>query len=160
MNADTSDPAFLLALAVLGLVWLLPIFIILGSNKTSGGEKLAWTLLVIFVSWFAFVFYLLLAPIKTATPIIKSQFISFLLTILFGPLGLLYSSALAGLILLVITITVGTYTEGWGIVFVWPICVLIGFFTVHSHNANISIGQSENLGSPYANEQERIEPKL
>jgi membrane protein YdbS with pleckstrin-like domain len=46
------------------LIWLLPIILIAGSDKTYGGEKAAWILAVIFVSWFAWVFYLLLAPIK------------------------------------------------------------------------------------------------
>lgn len=54
----------LTVLAFIFGVWLLPILIILFSRKTSGGEKLAWILAVIFISWFAWIFYLLLAPIK------------------------------------------------------------------------------------------------
>ncbi|MFT4941209.1 MAG: TctA family transporter [Paraglaciecola sp.] len=46
------------------LIWVLPIILILSSSKTRGGEKLAWLLLVVFVSWFAGIFYLLLAPIS------------------------------------------------------------------------------------------------
>ncbi|MBK81993.1 MAG: hypothetical protein CMQ43_13880 [Gammaproteobacteria bacterium] len=46
------------------LIWLLPIILIAGSDRTSGGEKAAWILAVIFVSWFAWIFYLLLAPLK------------------------------------------------------------------------------------------------
>ncbi|MCH2058036.1 MAG: PLDc N-terminal domain-containing protein [Thalassotalea sp.] len=34
------------------------------SDRTHGGEKVAWILAVIFISWFAWVFYLLLAPLK------------------------------------------------------------------------------------------------
>ena len=49
---------------LLAVVWLLHFFVILGSKKTSGKEKLAWVLGVIFVSWFAWIFYLLLAPIS------------------------------------------------------------------------------------------------
>jgi hypothetical protein len=45
-------------------IWLLPFLIILSSNKTSGNEKFAWILAVIFISWFAWIFYLLLAPLK------------------------------------------------------------------------------------------------
>jgi hypothetical protein len=45
-------------------VWLLPFIVILFSGKTSGTEKIAWLLAVIFISWFAWVFYLLLAPIS------------------------------------------------------------------------------------------------
>jgi len=36
----------------------------LSSRKTSGNEKLAWILAVLFISWFAWIFYLLLAPLK------------------------------------------------------------------------------------------------
>ncbi|WP_114324635.1 PLDc N-terminal domain-containing protein [Solitalea longa] len=53
-----------LILAIAGILWLLPIIIIVCSSKTTGREKLAWVLAVIFISWFAWIFYLLLAPIK------------------------------------------------------------------------------------------------
>lgn len=46
------------------LIWLLPILIIMNSDKTTGGEKLTWILAIIFLSWFAWIFYFLLAPIK------------------------------------------------------------------------------------------------
>lgn len=46
------------------VVWILPIVLIAVSDRTVGKEKLAWILAVIFVSWFAWVFYLLLAPLK------------------------------------------------------------------------------------------------
>ena len=58
---------FLLAMAVGGLcllVWLLPILIIANSDKTTGGEKVAWIMAIVFLSWFAWIFYFLLAPIK------------------------------------------------------------------------------------------------
>ena len=53
------------ALLVFLIIWLLPILLILTSDKTSGAEKLFWLLAVLFVSWFAWVFYMLLAPIGT-----------------------------------------------------------------------------------------------
>ena len=46
------------------LIWMLPILFIAGSDRTYGKEKVAWILAVIFISWFAWVFYLLLAPLK------------------------------------------------------------------------------------------------
>ena len=52
----------LTALLLFGLivfVWFLPILSILSSSKTSGNEKLAWILAVLFISWFAWIFYLL-----------------------------------------------------------------------------------------------------
>lgn len=46
------------------VIWLLPILIIAASDKTTGVEKLAWILAIVFLSWFAWIFYFLLAPIK------------------------------------------------------------------------------------------------
>ncbi len=45
-------------------IWLLPFIIVISSSKTTGKEKLAWLLAMIFISWFAWIFYALLAPIK------------------------------------------------------------------------------------------------
>lgn len=61
---EGSDLSVLIIFAAIGFIWVLPILIIISSNKTSGGEKFAWVLAVIFVSWFAWIFYMLLAPIK------------------------------------------------------------------------------------------------
>lgn len=47
------------------VIWIIPVILIAASNRTSGGEKAAWILAMIFVSWFAWVFYLLLAPLKS-----------------------------------------------------------------------------------------------
>jgi hypothetical protein len=50
------------------LIWVLPILIIATSDRTTGGEKLAWILAIVFLSWFAWIFYFLLAPIKAPEP--------------------------------------------------------------------------------------------
>ena len=62
---DNSDAGLLFTLFIIALVWLLPVIMILFSRKTTFSEKLAWILAVIFISWFAWIFYLLLAPIKS-----------------------------------------------------------------------------------------------
>lgn len=46
------------------LIWLLPILIIAGSDVTTPGEKFCWILAIIFLSWFAWIFYFFLAPLK------------------------------------------------------------------------------------------------
>lgn len=51
------------ALALTAFIWFLPILLILRSQKTNGAEKLFWVLAVLFVSWFAWIVYVLLAPI-------------------------------------------------------------------------------------------------
>lgn len=52
---------FILAIA---LIWFFPVFMVITSGKTSSREKIAWVLAIIFISWFAWVIYLLLAPLK------------------------------------------------------------------------------------------------
>jgi hypothetical protein len=54
----------LLVLLLIFLIWLVPVILVAKSNWTQGNEKVAWVLLIIFVSWLAWIFYLLLAPIK------------------------------------------------------------------------------------------------
>jgi len=61
---DPEFVFFVFLLAAIGFVWLLPILVIVSSNKTTGREKLAWVFGVIFISWFAWIFYMLLAPIR------------------------------------------------------------------------------------------------
>jgi hypothetical protein len=61
---DFSELGTLTILAIAAFIWVLPIIIILSSSKTGCGEKIAWLLAVLFISWFAIIFYLLLAPIK------------------------------------------------------------------------------------------------
>ncbi|GAB56543.1 hypothetical protein GPUN_2428 [Glaciecola punicea ACAM 611] len=54
----------LLLFIPIAIIWLIPVIIILLSSRTAGGEKIAWLLAVIFVSWFAWIFYMLLAPLN------------------------------------------------------------------------------------------------
>ncbi len=55
---------YILLFPFIFVVWIIPILIIALSSRTRGGEKIAWILLVIFVSWFAWIFYMLLAPLS------------------------------------------------------------------------------------------------
>ena len=62
-------PLISFGIALLGTVmviaiWLLPMWIIATSDKTTGFEKIAWLLAMICLSWFAWIFYFFLAPIK------------------------------------------------------------------------------------------------
>jgi len=63
-GTDSSVFGILFFVVVIGFLWLLPILIIICSGKTTLGEKIAWVLAVIFISWFAWIFYMLLAPVK------------------------------------------------------------------------------------------------
>lgn len=65
MNSDASSAiGGLFILGIVFLIWFLPIISIMLSNRASKSEKLAWIIAVLFVSWFAWIFYLLLAPIS------------------------------------------------------------------------------------------------
>ena len=56
-------------LFICAAIWLLPMVLIAVSDRTTGVEKLCWVLLMLFVSWFAWIFYLLLAPLKPREPV-------------------------------------------------------------------------------------------
>ena len=56
----------------------------------------------------------------------KSVGLALLLTILFGPLGMLYSTVIGALIMLVVTSVLAVLTLGLSFVVTWPVCVLWG----------------------------------
>ena len=65
MNSDASSAIVgLFILGIVFLIWFLPILSIMLSTRASKSEKLAWIIAVLFVSWFAWIFYLLIAPIS------------------------------------------------------------------------------------------------
>lgn len=64
----------------------------------------------------------------------KSVGIAILLTVLFGPLGMLYSTIAGGLIMLLISIVLGVFTMGVGSLLVWPITIIWGAVAASSHN--------------------------
>jgi hypothetical protein len=49
---------------VIFLIWVAPFWIIATSRVTTGFEKIAWLIAMVFLSWFAWVFYFFLAPLK------------------------------------------------------------------------------------------------
>lgn len=51
----------LLAITI-GLVWLIPFVLLIRSNRTEGVTKLLWLIVMLCVSWFAWIAYLLLVP--------------------------------------------------------------------------------------------------
>lgn len=54
----------IIILVGLFVLWLTPFLVVATSGRTGGGEKLAWLLAMLFISWFAWIFYMLLAPLK------------------------------------------------------------------------------------------------
>lgn len=45
------------------LLWVLPIVLIASSDRTTPAEKILWILAIIFLSWFAWIFYFFFAPL-------------------------------------------------------------------------------------------------
>ena len=77
----------------------------------------------------------------------KSMGIAILLTILFGPLGMLYSTVPGGLIMLAVNgviFLLSIITVGFGglLFFItWPVCVIWGAMAVKSYNEKLVAGQ-------------------
>lgn len=59
----------------------------------------------------------------------KSVMAAFLLTLLFGPLGLLYASIAGGIIMIILAIILVPFTLGIGALIVWPISMIWAVIT-------------------------------
>ncbi|MBL8963788.1 MAG: hypothetical protein KF787_10490 [Phycisphaeraceae bacterium] len=54
----------------------------------------------------------------------KSVGLAFLLAVVFGPLGMLYTTVAGAIVMLIVTAVVGALTAGVGLLVTWPACVL------------------------------------
>ena len=71
----------------------------------------------------------------------KSQIVQLLLSLLFGPLGLFYSSLVGGICFTLVAagLSVGFFGVGWFLVY--PFVLLTGFFTVARHNRGVRVDE-------------------
>jgi len=67
----------------------------------------------------------------------KSMLVTILLTVFFGPLGLFYSSVTGGIVTLLISIPLGIFTAGFGILLMIPVCVIWGAVATNSYNRKV-----------------------
>ncbi len=67
----------------------------------------------------------------------KSMAITLLLTLFFGPLGLFYTSVAGGVIMLILSILVGVFTFGFGLIATQVICVIWGAVATDDYNKKI-----------------------
>ena len=67
----------------------------------------------------------------------KSMLATILLTVFFGPLGLFYASVTGGIVTLVISIPLGIFTAGFGILLMIPVCVIWGAVATNSYNKKV-----------------------
>lgn len=82
-------------------------------------------------------------PVETQKVVIvnatkKSLVASILLTLFFGPLGLIYSSVSGGIIMIIVSILLSIFTLGLGLLVSFPISIIWGILATNAHNAKIS----------------------
>lgn len=70
----------------------------------------------------------------------KSMGMGILLTVLFGPLGMLYATIPGAIVMIIISAIVGFLTLGLGLLFTWPICVIWTALSVSSYNKKLISG--------------------
>jgi hypothetical protein len=63
--------------------------------------------------------------------------IAILLSFLFGPLGMLYSTIIGGFVMLVVNIAVFFLTAGFGLCVTWPLYVLWAAVSAHMYNQKL-----------------------
>ena len=80
----------------------------------------------------------------------KSMLVAFLLAFFFGPLGLLYSSAAGGIVLILIGIPVGIFTLGFGLIFVWIASIIWALIATSGSNNEMQSGARVNINTIYA----------
>lgn len=66
------------------------------------------------------------APARIACPLPpqKSIIIAVLLAVLFGPLGMVYSTLMGALVMLTASVVLAGITEGTSLLITWPACIL------------------------------------
>lgn len=67
----------------------------------------------------------------------KSMGISILLTFLFGPLGMFYSTIIGAIIMMVVSAITAFITVGFGLLLTWPICIIWGAIATSSYNKKL-----------------------
>jgi len=80
-------------------------------------------------------------PMVVVTTATKSMGVSIILTLLFGPLGMFYSTVLGAIIMSVISLIVGLLTFGLGLLLTWPICIVWGALATSTYNKNLVAGK-------------------
>ncbi len=77
----------------------------------------------------------------------KSAGLAFILTFFFGPLGMLYSTVIGGVIMFLIDIVVGIFTLGLGFLITWPIQIIWAIVAVNNHNNRQQMQVQQQLKS-------------
>lgn len=81
-------------------------------------------------------------PVVIAAP--KSVGVALLLTFLFGPLGLFYSSLVGGIVMLIASVGFASVTWGVSLLVTWPICMIWGAIAASNYNSMLT-ARSQSL---------------
>lgn len=77
----------------------------------------------------------------------KSVGVAAILALVFGPLGLLYSTVAGALTMFLVTLVVGLLTLGVGLLVTNPLCALWGALAAKAHNQKLNaFGSSGGAG--------------
>ncbi len=74
----------------------------------------------------------------------KSVTTALLLTFFFGPLGMLYSTIAGGMIMFLISVFIGFFTLGFGLLITWPICLVWAGVAARNMKKQMIISTSKN----------------
>lgn len=73
----------------------------------------------------------------------KSAGLAILLTVLFGPLGMLYATIPGALVMMVVSLLVAVITFGFGLIITWPICIIWAMMATSSYNEKLVRGRKQ-----------------
>ena len=67
----------------------------------------------------------------------KNVGIALILTFIFGPIGMLYSTVWGGIIMIFVNLLIGIPTLGFGLILTWPIQLIWAALAVRSYNKKL-----------------------
>ena len=70
----------------------------------------------------------------------KSMGTAIFLTVLFGPLGMLYSTIVGAIVMFILSAIVGLVTVGLGLIVMWPICIIWAAIATSNYNKKLVAG--------------------
>jgi len=69
----------------------------------------------------------------------KSMGITILLTIFFGPLGMLYSTVTGAIVMIIVNVIVAIITLGFGLFITWPVCIIWAAIATNKYNKSLGV---------------------
>jgi hypothetical protein len=67
----------------------------------------------------------------------NSPMLAAVLGFFFGPIGLLYVGLVPALVMLGVNVLVAAFSLGFGLIFTWPLCAMVGWSRANLHNKKL-----------------------